>query len=164
MTKHIHPGGPALHAAFSFSGEKLSSVFLELREAAKGTTWEIFSSLRLPEQEEKIHHWMEQYCKGEPPQEEISLDFSSQSLWTQWVLKELEHIPFGSFLTYRGVAIKLGRPSAARAVGSACGRNPFPLLIGCHRVLSSNPLRLLGGFSCGLEIKKRLLLHEGIAF
>jgi len=53
----------------------------------------------------------------------------------------------------------IGRPTAARAVGQACGANPIPVLIPCHRVLSSDGG--LGGFSAGLEWKKRLLAVEG---
>jgi O-6-methylguanine DNA methyltransferase len=76
------------------------------------------------------------------------------------VWRTLLTIPVGSTMTYGEVARGLGRPKSARAVGGACGANPIPLLIPCHRVLAANCR--LGGFSGGLEWKKRLLNIEGI--
>jgi O-6-methylguanine DNA methyltransferase len=58
------------------------------------------------------------------------------------------------------VARKLGQPRAARAVGAACGANPLPLVVPCHRVVAGDGS--LGGFSGGLPVKKRLLRLEGI--
>lgn len=80
--------------------------------------------------------------------------------FTREVLTYLQTIPMGETETYRQVACQLGSPRAARAVGGACGRNPLPLLIPCHRVLSSNGI---GGFSLGLEIKQKLLNFEKIS-
>jgi len=56
------------------------------------------------------------------------------------------------------VALAIARPKATRAVGAACGANPIPLLIPCHRVLAAN--QKLGGFSAGLEWKRLLLSRE----
>lgn len=72
--------------------------------------------------------------------------------FTQKILLKLQDLPFGSTCAYSDLD-----PKAARAVGSACGRNPFPLLIPCHRVLGKHSL---GGFSLDLEIKKILLNFE----
>jgi O-6-methylguanine DNA methyltransferase len=68
----------------------------------------------------------------------------------------------GSTKSYGEVAQAVGRPRAVRAVGSACGSNPIPLLIPCHRVLAAN--KKIGGFGSGLDWKKRLLAVEGINF
>ena len=57
------------------------------------------------------------------------------------------------------MARAIGRPKATRAVGQACGANPIPVLIPCHRVLAAN--RKLGGFSGGLDWKEKLLAIEG---
>lgn len=72
----------------------------------------------------------------------------------------LSAIPFGETRTYGDLARDLGRP--AQAIGQACGRNPIPLIIPCHRVLGANGL---GGFSApgGVESKVALLRHEGAA-
>jgi len=68
----------------------------------------------------------------------------------------LAHIPPGETITYGDAARRLG--TAPRAMGQALGANPFPLLVPCHRVVASNGG--LGGFSCGLEWKRRLLAFE----
>lgn len=71
-------------------------------------------------------------------------------------------IPRGWVSTYGGIANKLGISGGARAVGGALGRNPFPLIIPCHRVLSADGS--LGGFEGGLPLKRRLLELEGVSF
>src|SRR3990167_4189375 len=68
-------------------------------------------------------------------------------------------IPFGQTRSYKWIAKKIGKPNASRAVGQALKKNPLPLLIPCHRVVSSNP-GSLGGFSLGLDLKKKLLNIE----
>jgi O-6-methylguanine DNA methyltransferase len=60
------------------------------------------------------------------------------------------------------LAKHLGRPRAARAVGSACGANPVPFLVPCHRVVASNGG--LGGFGLGLSVKRVLLEREGVRY
>jgi methylated-DNA-[protein]-cysteine S-methyltransferase len=62
--------------------------------------------------------------------------------------------------TYGEIAEAIGSPGAARAVGSACGANPLPLFIPCHRAVAAGGK--LGGFSGGLGIKKKLLAWEGV--
>ena len=70
----------------------------------------------------------------------------------------LLRIPWGETLTYGELARRLGREGAARAVGTANGGNPLPILIPCHRVVAANGL---GGYSGGLALKRRLLTLEG---
>ena len=76
------------------------------------------------------------------------------------VWREIEKIPFGRTRTYAEIAKAVGKPGAARAVGSACGANPLPLFVPCHRVVASNGG--WGGYSGGLDIKKKLLRIEGV--
>ena len=68
-------------------------------------------------------------------------------------------ISYGSTISYSDLAIKVGKPKAFRAVGTACGKNPLPLIIHCHRVKGKSSL---GGFTGGLDIKKFLLRLESI--
>jgi len=77
------------------------------------------------------------------------------------VWSELKKIPQGQTRTYGQIATAIGRPKAARAVGSACGKNPVPVFIPCHRAVASNGL---GGFSGGLPWKKLLLELENVQF
>ncbi len=80
-----------------------------------------------------------------------------RAVWTA-----LQGIPAGSVWTYGQLAKHLGHPRAARAVGSACGANPIPFLVPCHRVVASNGG--LGGFGLGLEVKRALLEREGVRY
>ena len=70
----------------------------------------------------------------------------------------LETIGWGKILTYKTVANTLHKPSAARAVGTAIGKNPLPIFIPCHRVIGSNGS--LTGFSGGIDVKRELLALE----
>ena len=74
------------------------------------------------------------------------------------VWSALQRIPFGETLSYHQVAEAVGNPTANRAVAQACGSNPVPLLIPCHRVIATDGG--LGGFSAGLDRKRELLQHE----
>ena len=67
-------------------------------------------------------------------------------------------IPLGQTRSYKWVARKIGKPTASRAVGQALNRNPFPLLIPCHRVVQSD--RKPGGFRWGTAKKQKLLAFE----
>ncbi len=71
-------------------------------------------------------------------------------------------IPFGEVLSYAQLALKAGKPAAVRAVGGACGANPIPVLVPCHRVVAAN--RRIGGFSSGLKWKRLLLSREASLF
>ncbi|WP_239352780.1 methylated-DNA--[protein]-cysteine S-methyltransferase [Snodgrassella communis] len=86
---------------------------------------------------------------------------SAGTVFQQRVWQAIANIPYGQVATYGDIARILG--SAARAVGQACGRNPLPIVIPCHRIVSANGL---GGFSLSnnpfeLNIKHWLLTHEG---
>ncbi|QJQ98171.1 methylated-DNA--[protein]-cysteine S-methyltransferase [Halomonas sp. PGE1] len=74
------------------------------------------------------------------------------------VWSALLRIPWGETRTYGELARRLGREGAARAIGTANGANPLPLLIPCHRVVAADGL---GGYSGGLALKRRLLELEG---
>ena len=76
------------------------------------------------------------------------------------VCAQMAAIPFGETLTYGDIAARVGLP--AQAVGAACGGNPIPVIIPCHRVLGATSL---GGFSggVGIDTKVWLLRHEGAA-
>ena len=78
------------------------------------------------------------------------------------VWQEIAAIPYGETITYSELAERAGRPAAIRAAASACGANPIPLLIPCHRVVGKHGSP--GGFAWGLTYKKELLaLEQGTA-
>lgn len=95
---------------------------------------------------------------GIDPEAGPPLDLSSGSDFQQRVWDELRAIPRGECRTYGEIARRVGRPGGSRAVGAACGANPVPLLVPCHRVLAAGGK--LGGFSGGLDWKRRLLAIE----
>ncbi len=74
------------------------------------------------------------------------------------VWQTLRTIPYGKTVSYGDVAKMLGKPKAARAVGTANGQNPIPLIIPCHRVIGANGR--LAGFAHGTVIKEKLINHE----
>jgi methylated-DNA-[protein]-cysteine S-methyltransferase len=91
---------------------------------------------------------------------EVPLDPSSGTTFQRAVWKTLQAIPRGCTLTYGEVAARVGKPTASRPVGSAVGANPICIIIPCHRVLAAGGK--LGGFSAGLDWKRRLLHLEGV--
>lgn len=74
------------------------------------------------------------------------------------VYKELLKIPVGEVRTYKQIAVAIGKPKAARAVGNACNKNPFAPAVPCHRVVGSNGS--LTGYAFGLDYKKQMLKLE----
>jgi methylated-DNA-[protein]-cysteine S-methyltransferase len=98
-----------------------------------------------------------EYASGDRRTFDVPLAFSG-SEWQKAVWAELTRIPFGETRSYGEVADALGRPGAARAVGSANARNVLPVVVPCHRVIAADGT--LGGFNGGLHLKERLLDHE----
>ena len=90
----------------------------------------------------------------------VPVDISSLSAFGRRVLAACATIPWGATRTYGELAAQVGCPRGARAVGQALGRNPVPILIPCHRVISTDGT--LGGFGAGLAMKSRLLGLEGV--
>ncbi len=74
------------------------------------------------------------------------------------VWHELINIPYGSTATYKELAERMGKPKAFRAVGNACNKNPFPIIIPCHRVIGSSGS--MTGYAGGIELKNFLLNLE----
>lgn len=74
------------------------------------------------------------------------------------VWNEMRKIPYGETITYKELARRIGSPDACRAVANACGSNPFPIIIPCHRVVASGGKT--GGYTGGLDIKLALLELE----
>jgi len=99
---------------------------------------------------------------GQKPEALPPLDWSAGTDFQRQVWAVMSKIEPGRTMTYSEIAVAIGKPRASRAVGSACGANPIPVLVPCHRVLAAGGR--LGGFSSGLDWKRKLLAGEGIAF
>lgn len=103
---------------------------------------------------------LREYFGGQRAQFDIPLDWGRMAPFQRAVLEATATVPFGHVDTYAGIARKIGKPGATRAVGNALGRNPIPVIVPCHRVIRSDAT--IGGYTGGLGIKHRLLAIEGI--
>jgi methylated-DNA-[protein]-cysteine S-methyltransferase len=101
------------------------------------------------------------YFAGTLTRFDLPLDWSLVTGFQRRVLRELaEGVPYGAVVGYQDLADRVGEPDAARAVGTAMGANPLPVVVPCHRVIESGGG--IGGFGGGLEIKRTLLALEGV--
>jgi methylated-DNA-[protein]-cysteine S-methyltransferase len=108
---------------------------------------------------ETATHQLQEYFQGQ--RQSFTLPLAPPGTpFQQRVWQELQRIPFGTTLTYRELAQRLGMPQAARAVGHANGRNPLAIVIPCHRLIGSDGQ--LRGYAGGIALKQRLLQHEGV--
>jgi methylated-DNA-[protein]-cysteine S-methyltransferase len=92
--------------------------------------------------------------------EDVRLDLCSE--FQRKVLRAEHGIPRGRVSTYGRIAGHLGRPGSARAVGNCLARNPFPIIVPCHRAIRSDGS--LGGYQGGIDMKRALLEMEGVRF
>ena len=95
---------------------------------------------------------------GRGPAREVPLDVRGTAFQRR-VWEELRRIPLGETRTYGDVAVAIGEPGASRAVGSACGANPVPVVVPCHRVVPASGG--IGNYGLGPDRKRRLLEREG---
>jgi len=105
---------------------------------------------------------LEKILAGGEPRELPPLDWAGATDFQKSVWRQLLKISGGKTRSYGEIARAIGKPKAVRAVGGACGANPIPVLVPCHRVLAAN--NKLGGFSGGLDWKRQLLAKEGVKF
>jgi methylated-DNA-[protein]-cysteine S-methyltransferase len=95
------------------------------------------------------------------PVERFNLPLAFEATTTDFnasVWRALLTIPSGSTCSYQELAVKIGKPKSARAIGNACSKNPFIIVIPCHRVICQDGK--LGGYIAGVEAKKHLLSNE----
>ncbi len=106
-----------------------------------------------------VFRMLDEYFKGKRTRFGLRVNLIGRpfdvSIW-----KALTRIPYGRTVSYEGLAGMAGHQGAHRAAGSACGRNPVPIIVPCHRVIRKD--RGLGGYTGGLGIKRALLEIEGI--
>ena len=108
----------------------------------------------------KTKKQLEQYFAGKRTSFDVALDLVGTEFQVKaW--RALCRIPFGKTITYGQQASNIKKPKAFRAVGSANGKNPIPIIVPCHRVVASDGS--LGGYSLGLKMKKQLLALEGVS-
>lgn len=115
--------------------------------------------LEAPAQLDEARRELERYFAGDLRRFELPLDWRLSEGFRLRVLRAIARIPYGQTRTYTEMAKGAGNERAVRAAGTACGRNPLPLVVPCHRVLRSGGA--LGGYGGGLPMKEALLALEG---
>lgn len=103
---------------------------------------------------------LDRYFEGKLERFELPLDWSLTGGFQGRVQRQINRIPYGQTRTYTEIARRAGNERAVRAAGTACGRNPLPVVVPCHRVLRSGGG--LGGYGGGLPMKEGLLVLEGV--
>ena len=102
--------------------------------------------------------FLARYAEGEGVRYHGALDLAAVPLHLA-VWERLRVIPFGATTSYGDIAAALGMPGEARAIGNAVAANPLCVVVPCHRVVGADGS--LRGFAWGLDLKRRLLAHEG---
>jgi methylated-DNA-[protein]-cysteine S-methyltransferase len=102
---------------------------------------------------------LDEYFEGTRKEFDLPVDLAALPSFQQLVLAELQLVPYGATATYGGLAERVGRPRAARAVGGALNKNPVPIVVPCHRIVGASGS--LVGYAGGLERKEKLLALEG---
>jgi methylated-DNA-[protein]-cysteine S-methyltransferase len=104
---------------------------------------------------------LSEYFEGDTHELDLPVDLRlMQAPFRRSVLEELRLVPRGKTVSYGELAARAGNPKAARAVGTACARNPIPIVVPCHRVLPGTGA--LGNYGGGPERKRALLELEGV--
>jgi methylated-DNA-[protein]-cysteine S-methyltransferase len=107
---------------------------------------------------DEVRRELDEYFEGRRREFDLKLDLRVAP-FHEAVLHELARVPYGQVDTYGHLAAKVGRPKAARAVGTVMNRNPIPIILPCHRIVGANGS--LTGYAGGLDVKRALLELEG---
>lgn len=116
-------------------------------------------ALETSPQLEMVQAQLLDYLAGKRQRFDALLDFSRGTVFQRQVWRTLLRVPYGKLRSYQWVAARVGGPQYARAVGNAVGANPLPIIVPCHRIVAHDAT--LGGFSGGLQTKRKLLTLEG---
>lgn len=109
---------------------------------------------------EEVRRELEEYFDGRRRTFDVPVDYSLVRGFGAKTLRAAARIPYGSVRTYGDLAVQVGSPRAARAIGNALGANPIPVVVPCHRVLPAGGA--VGGYGGGPERKRILLQLEGV--
>jgi methylated-DNA-[protein]-cysteine S-methyltransferase len=116
--------------------------------------------LEAPAELDETRRELDLYFEGKLTEFDLPLDWRLSKDFRRRVLRAIARIPYGQTRSYTQMATSAGNGRAVRAAGTACGSNPLPLVVPCHRVLRSGGA--LGGYGGGLPMKEGLLRLEGV--
>lgn len=116
--------------------------------------------LEAPARLDEVRRELDLYFEGRLTEFDLPLDWRLSKDFRRRVLRAIDRIPYGQTRSYTEMARSAGNERAVRAAGTACGSNPIPIVVPCHRVLRSGGA--LGGYGGGLPMKQALLELEGV--
>lgn len=116
--------------------------------------------MEAPTQLDDARRQLDLYFEGKSHDFDLPLDWQLTGGFRERVQRSIVRIPYGETRSYTEMAAAAGNERAVRAAGTACGSNPIPIVVPCHRVLRSNGA--LGGYGGGLLMKQALLEFEGV--
>jgi methylated-DNA-[protein]-cysteine S-methyltransferase len=155
------PFGPLLLATTSRGLVKVSLPAYDCDKALEELAVRISPRvLEAPVQLDDVRRQLDLYFAGKLTEFELPLDWQLTSGFQAKVQHAIARIPYGQTRSYTEMARKAGNERAVRAAGTACGSNPIPIVVPCHRVLRTGGG--LGGYGGGLPMKRALLELEGI--
>jgi methylated-DNA-[protein]-cysteine S-methyltransferase len=138
------------------SSSGLMSIDLASRSSRTRSTGEPAAEAILDDAERQLG----EYFAGTRTTFDVALDLTGTE-FQRAAWHALTRIPYGTTVSYAEQAAMVGSPRATRAIGSANGRNPIPIIVPCHRVIASDGS--LGGYSLGLDMKRALLALERVS-
>jgi len=138
---------------------RITTVLTQIKAKSQSFPIKVAQPLRDEDQFKHWHNLLNRYFCGERVSFDEPICLTSGTILQKKIWSEITRIPHGVVRSYQDVSNRLGMKKSARVVGGACGMNPIPIIIPCHRVVQKNGS--LGGFRCGIEIKKSLLAVEG---
>jgi methylated-DNA-[protein]-cysteine S-methyltransferase len=145
----------------SFRAEFSPRGLVKLDFPGRGTSHFRVAAKKPPLFIRKFSRQLQQYATGKPVRWNVPIDLSTGTDFQQQVWRTLKKIPRGETRSYGWVAQQVGKPGASRAVGTACGANPVPVVVPCHRIIAGDGS--IGGFGGGLPMKRQLLRIEGVS-
>lgn len=155
------PFGPLLLAATPRGLVKLSLPGHDPEEALEDLAARISPRvLEAPTRLDEARRELELYFEGKLTAFDLPLDWQLSRDFRRRALRAIDRIPYGKTRSYTEIARSAGNERAVRAAGTACGANPIPIVVPCHRVLRTSGA--LGGYGGGLPMKEALLKLEGI--
>lgn len=116
--------------------------------------------LEAPGRLDDVRRQLDRYFEGELHEFDLRLDWQLTDGFRKRAQRAIARIPYGKTRSYTEIARSAGNERAVRAAGTACGANPIPIVVPCHRVLRSGGA--LGGYGGGLPMKEALLRLEGV--
>ncbi|WP_455089867.1 methylated-DNA--[protein]-cysteine S-methyltransferase [Peptoanaerobacter stomatis] len=105
---------------------------------------------------------LDKYFAGELKEFKTKYKLKNLTEFQMKVLKEVEKVKYGEYISYNDIANAIESPKSDRAVGNAVGRNPLPIIVPCHRIIRKD--KKLGGYTGGTDIKIKLVEIEDMKF